>query len=90
VLRKADRGLSKASGVGLAGRATLAGEKALEPGRESSVRSVILLRRIRSDGWVGFWGGANVGIETYDVEPVYTPDPDPVEVCGPEDDEGDQ
>lgn len=68
--RRTDR--RKASGVGFVGLAVPERENAPELGRDSSVLSVILLRRARGSGT-----GADVvgregkfGRETYDGEPV--------------------
>lgn len=57
--------------MGLAGRERFVAEAAIEVGRESSVLSVILLKRIRGsiDCWKGE-RGENVGRDTKEGDPV--------------------
>lgn len=65
----------KLSGVESPTRPTLVLEKADEDGRDSSVRSVILLSRfLGSIDCVGGDRGENVGRETNDGDPVYVPE----------------
>ena len=62
--------LRKPSGVAFAARMMLEAVNAPDGGRDSSVLSVILLKRtLGSRGWIGK-RGENVGRETKDGDPV--------------------